>query len=102
MAGRSELDALLDLVGAGDNLLFDDKKEKTKKPDLKPDKKESMANIGGTVSHAVHTKHLVEKAAHTRLNKSVCFRAPFVLYTMCNCIYFWLSCVYLQSHKARN
>ena len=65
MAGRSELDALLDLVGAGDDFSFDDKKkEKTKKPD----KKQSMSSIGGTISHAVHTKHLVEKAAHFRLN----------------------------------
>lgn len=63
MAGRSELDALLDLVGAGDDFLFDDtqkKKEKTKKPD----KKQSMSNVGSTVSSAVHRKHLVEKAVH--------------------------------------
>ena len=62
MAGLSELDALLDLVGAGDDFLFDDKqkKEKTKKPD----KKQSMPSVGGKISRAVHRKHLVEKAVH--------------------------------------
>ena len=62
MAGRSELDALLDLVGAGDDFLFDDKKKKEKTK--KPDKTQSMSSVGGTVSRAIHRKKLVEKAMH--------------------------------------
>ena len=72
MAGLSELDALLDLVGAGDDLLFGDKNKK-KKPE-----KESIASIGAAVAHAVHTKHLVEKAAHLRFGCTPCFLNTFV------------------------
>ena len=66
MAGRSELDELLDRVGAGDDIIFHDEKKGKKESQKESPQKESTANIAAAVTRAVHTKHLIEKAAAYR------------------------------------
>ena len=83
MAGRSELDDLLDLVGAGDDIIFHDEKKEKKKSH----KKESTANIAAAVTHAVHTKHLVEKAVAHRFDYTEFTYALFANLFMLACIF---------------